>query len=44
VGLLFVGLCDVPPLSALDGSWMALTVGMLGLGALSTFEKSKGLA
>jgi len=31
VGLLFVGLCDVPRLPALDGSLMALTVGMLGL-------------
>lgn len=42
--LTVAGVSDVPPLPALDGSLMELTVGMLGLGALRTFEKSRGLA
>jgi hypothetical protein len=42
--LTVAGINDVPPLPALDGSLMELTVGMLGLGALRTFEKTKGVA
>lgn len=38
------GVDGVPPLPSLDGSLMELTFGMLGLGALRTFEKSKGVA
>lgn len=42
--LTVAGVSDVPALPALDGSLMELTIGMLGLGALRTFEKSKGVA
>lgn len=42
--LTVAGIHDVPALPALDGSLMELTVGMLGLGALRTFEKTKGVA
>lgn len=42
--LTVAGVNDVPALPALDGSLMELTVGMLGLGALRTFEKTKGVA
>lgn len=42
--LTVAGVDGVPALPALDGSLMELTVGMLGLGALRTFEKTKGVA
>lgn len=42
--LTVAGVEGVPALPALDGSLMELTVGMLGLGALRTFEKTKGVA